>query len=199
MSDGRLYVEVAMVIAGIVAGSIPSGLLVAAMLGGGDLRRTGSGNIGATNALRVLGKKGALFTLIGDMAKGAIPVALARFADVREVALLLIGLGAIVGHIYSLFLRFRGGKGVATSFGVFLALSPAIALTCLVIWSAAVYFGRYSSVGALTAFSLLPVVSWLWTMEINVLLFAVAVSLLVCWQHKENIHRLRQGLEKPIR
>jgi len=199
MVNGHLYVEVAMVVAGVMAGSIPSGLLVAAMLGGSDLRQTGSGNIGATNALRVLGKKAALFTLIGDIAKGAIPVVLARFAEAREAALLLVGLGAIVGHIYSLFLRFRGGKGVATSFGVFLALSPAIALTCLVIWSAAVYFGRYSSVGALVSFSFLPVVAWFWTMNIKILLFALAVSILVCWQHRENLQRLRQGLEKPIR
>ena len=199
MPDGHLYLEVAMVLAGIMVGSIPSGLLVSALFGGRDLRQAGSGNIGATNALRVLGKKAALFTLIGDMAKGAIPVALARFAEVREEAVFLVALGTIVGHIYSIFLHFKGGKGVATSFGVFLALSPAIALTSLVVWGTAVYFGRYSSVGALAAFSLLPAVAWFWTMNANMLIFALAVSLLVCWQHKENIQRLRQGSEKPIR
>jgi len=199
MVNGHLYVEVALTVVGVIAGSIPSGLLVSVAFGGGDLRRTGSGNIGTTNALRVLGKKAALFTLIGDIAKGAIPVVLARFAEVREEALLLVGLGAIVGHIYSLFLRFKGGKGVATSFGVFLALSPAIALTSLIIWGVAICCGRYSSVGALAAFSLLPVVAWFWTMNLKMLIFTLVVSLLVCWQHKENIHRLRQGLENPIR
>ncbi len=199
MPDDHLYVEVAMIIAGVMAGSIPSGLLVAAIFGGLDLRQSGSGNIGATNALRVLGKKAALFTLIADMAKGGIPVVLARFLEMREEVVLIVGFGAIVGHIYSIFLRFKGGKGVATSFGVFLALSPVIALTSLIVWGAAVYFGRYSSVGALAAFSALPVVAWVWTMNVTMLLFALAVSLLVCWQHKENIQRLRQGLEKPIR
>jgi len=188
-----------MVIMGVIVGSIPSGLLVSAMFGGRDLRQTGSGNIGATNALRVLGKKAALFTLLGDMAKGALPVVLVRFAEVREEVVLFVGLGAIVGHIYSLFLRFKGGKGVATSFGVFLALSPTIALTSMIVWGMAVYLGRYSSVGALAAFSLLPAVAWFWTMNLNMARFALAVSLLVCWQHKENLQRLRQGLEKPIR
>ncbi len=191
--------EAIVILVAYLVGSIPSGVWVARACGGGDLRQSGSGNIGATNALRVLGKKAAALTLMGDMLKGAIPVGIARVLDFREEALLLVGLGAILGHLFSLYLGFRGGKGVATSFGVFLAMVPAVAATCLVVWGCGTYFGKYASVGALAAFSALPFATFFWTGKISLVLFSVLVSTLVCLRHAENIRRLIAGTEKALR
>jgi glycerol-3-phosphate acyltransferase PlsY len=191
--------ETIVIVLAYLVGSIPTGVWVARLHGGGDLRKSGSGNIGATNALRVLGKKAAVFTLVGDTLKGAVPIGIARTLDLGETAILLVGLAAIVGHLFPLYLRFRGGKGVATSFGVFLALVPSVAATCLLVWGCGVYFGRYSSVGALSAFAALPVATFFWTGKMSMVIFALLVSTLVCLRHAENIQRLIRGTETPIR
>jgi glycerol-3-phosphate acyltransferase PlsY len=191
--------EAIVILVAYLAGSIPSGVWVARACGGKDLRQSGSGNIGATNALRVLGKKAAVLTLMGDILKGAIPVGMARLLDLREVALLFVGLAAILGHLFPLYLRLKGGKGVATSFGVFLAMVPSVAATCLVVWGCGIYFGKYASVGALSAFAALPFATFFWTGKMNLVFFAALVSILVCLRHTENIQRLIRGTEKAIR
>jgi glycerol-3-phosphate acyltransferase PlsY len=191
--------EAMMILVAYLVGSIPSGVWVARACGGEDLRKSGSGNIGATNALRVLGKKAAVWTLVGDVLKGVFPVGVAHLLDFKEAALLLVGLAAILGHLFPLYLRFKGGKGVATSFGVFLAMVPAVAATCLVVWGCGMYFGKYSSVGALAAFAALPFATFFWTGRMNLVFFAVLVSTIVCLRHAENIQRLIRGTEKAIR
>ena len=186
--------EIGMILAAYLIGSIPFGLLISKMRGL-DPRRGGSGNIGATNVLRVVGKKEAALTLILDMLKGLVPIFSAGLLELQEQAVLLVALAVILGHIFPVFLKFKGGKGVATSFGVFLALSPKVALLALVFWIAGVYLGKYSSIGALTAFGVLPFLALLLKPESGFILFASVVSVLVYIRHWENIQRLIQGKE----
>ncbi|HEB74916.1 MAG TPA: glycerol-3-phosphate 1-O-acyltransferase, partial [Nitrospirae bacterium] len=138
-----------------IAGSIPFGLVIARARGV-DLRRSGSGNIGATNVLRTMGKKEAVFTLAGDIMKGAFAVALVKVSGYGDPYAGIAGLLAVLGHDYPVFMRFRGGKGVATSIGVLLVYAPYVGLLTVLIWLAAVFASRYSSLGALTAFTFLP-------------------------------------------
>ncbi len=136
-------------------GSIPTGLLIAKTKGI-DLRKVGSGNIGATNVLRAVGKEAALFTLLGDIAKGVAPVAIGKFLGFGVFDAGILGISAILGHNFSLFLKFKGGKGVATSIGVLLAFSPHVALLTITLWLLTARWTRYSSLSALVAFGLLP-------------------------------------------
>lgn len=190
-----MVVLVGVILAGYLIGSIPCGLLISKTTRGVDPRRQGSGNIGATNVLRVVGKKAAALTLACDALKGLLPVAISLFLGLQEQAVLLVGLAVILGHVFPLFLKFKGGKGVATSFGAFLALSPKVALVALLFWIGGIYFGKYSSIGALTAFGALPVLAFLLEPEPNFILLASVVSVLVYIRHWENIQRLLRGTE----
>ncbi|HET6370588.1 MAG TPA: glycerol-3-phosphate 1-O-acyltransferase PlsY, partial [Nitrospiria bacterium] len=164
-------------IIGYLLGSIPCGLLVALGVKGIDPRRSGSGNIGATNVLRTAGKKEGLLTLLGDLGKGYLAVFLAlKFAQGGEVWVLAAGLSAVLGHLYSIFLRFRGGKGVATSLGVLLAIHPAVALATFGLWAAGFLTSKISSVGALIAFGMLPLTVALLQGAGYFLLFSVVVT-----------------------
>jgi glycerol-3-phosphate acyltransferase PlsY len=185
-----------LIICAFIMGSIPVGMLVARAKGV-DLKKIGSGNIGATNVLRSLGKGPAALTLIGDMLKGTLAVALGRYFGLGTFYEGIIGLSAILGHNFSVFLGFRGGKGVATSLGVFILYSPRTALITFVIWIAVVITTKYSSLGALISFGLLP---------LNIILFdskeklpvALLVTLLILIRHTDNIQRLMKGTERKI-
>jgi acyl phosphate:glycerol-3-phosphate acyltransferase len=185
-----------LIICAFIIGSIPVGMLVARAQGV-DLKKVGSGNIGATNVLRSLGKGPAALTLIGDMLKGTLAVALGRYFGLGTFYEGIIGLLAILGHNFSVFLGFRGGKGVATSLGVFILYSPRTALITFVIWIAVVITTKYSSLGALISFGLLP---------LNIILFdskeklpvALLVTLLILIRHMDNIQRLMKGTERKI-
>jgi len=150
-----------LIIIAFIIGSIPVGVLLAKTRGV-DLKRVGSGNIGATNVLRSLGKGPAALTLLGDMLKGVVAVAFGKYFGMKPFHQGLIGLSAILGHNFSIFLHFRGGKGVATSLGVFILYSPKTALITFIIWTVVVLTTKYSSLGALISFGLLP---------LNVILF----------------------------
>ena len=185
-----------LIICAFIMGSIPVGMLVAKAKGV-DLKRVGSGNIGATNVLRSLGKGPAALTLLGDMLKGTLAVALGRYFGLGTFYEGIIGLSAILGHNFSVFLGFRGGKGVATSLGVFILYSPRTALITFVIWMAVVITTKYSSLGALISFGLLP---------LNIILFdskdkfpvALLVTLFILIRHTDNIQRLMKGTERRI-
>jgi acyl phosphate:glycerol-3-phosphate acyltransferase len=179
-------------------GSIPFGIIVA-KIKGVDLKKVGSGNIGATNVLRSLGKWPAVLTLFGDILKGAIAVAIGKFLGVGPVYEGLIGLSAILGHNFSIFLGFRGGKGVATSFGVLFIYTPQVAVITVIMWIIIVILTKYSSLGAIMSFGLLPVNVAVFDPHYRGKLFiTVLVTILILMRHKDNIRRLMKGTERKI-
>jgi acyl phosphate:glycerol-3-phosphate acyltransferase len=179
-----------------LAGSIPFGLLVTRALGLGDVRRIGSGNIGATNVLRTGNKGAAAATLLLDAAKGAVPLLLAR-AYVDEPAAQIAGLGAFLGHLFPVWLKFRGGKGVATFLGVVLALAWPVGLIACATWLLVAFTARISSLSALVAAAMTPV--WLWLLGPREAAWLGAVlAALVLVRHHTNIRRLIAGTEPRI-
>jgi acyl phosphate:glycerol-3-phosphate acyltransferase len=187
----------AAVIFGYLCGSIPFGVLLTRLAGTGDLRRVGSGNIGATNVLRTGRKLLAAATLAGDILKGTVAVVVAGFLFGRQAAL-YAALAAFLGHLFPLWLGFRGGKGVATYIGLLLGLALWLALTafCL-IWIAIAAVSRYSSLAALTATAATPVVLW-WNGNVAEAKLFLLLSALVWLMHRANIARLISGSESPI-
>lgn len=180
-----------------VIGSVPTGLLVAKKRGV-DLNKAGSGNIGATNVLRTTGKGAAIFTLAGDVLKGTAAALIGRhFFPGNAYAEGIIGVCAILGHDFSVFLKFRGGKGVATSLGVLGIYSPLTALFTVILWLMTVLITKYSSLGALISFGLLPI-TMLCFDEKEKLPVAVFVTILLFIRHRDNIKRLAAGSENRI-
>ncbi len=182
-----------------VIGSLPTGVVVSRVAGGRDPRLSGSGNIGTTNVLRTLGKKAAAATLLGDLAKGVIPVILATLIFPEDSALPFLAAGAaVIGHDFSFLLRFRGGKGVATTLGTLLVLAPLVAFLCLATWIAAVLLTRYSSAGALCASAACPVYSLILSGSGRLTLFCTAASILLWILHWQNIIRILDGTENRM-
>jgi acyl phosphate:glycerol-3-phosphate acyltransferase len=180
-------------------GSIPTGVLLSRTLGGEDVRRHGSGNIGAANVVRTSGfRVGALVGLI-DIFKGVIPVLIGRVIGVDDTALALIAVVAVLGHDYSLFLRFRGGKGVATTLGAALVLSPLPAMFAMLGWILVMYLGRYSSLASLVALGLLPILSVATAQPAPTIAAGIFLFILGVWKHRDNIGRLATGRESKFR
>jgi glycerol-3-phosphate acyltransferase PlsY len=179
-------------------GSIPFGVLVARTQGGVDIRRVGSGNIGATNVLRAVGKGAAAFTLLADVGKGALPVALGRWLGVATPVLATIALAAVGGHLFPVFARFRGGKGVATTLGVVLVAMPVVGSLLSLIWLAVATLSRYSSLASLTASAALPILTWVLDGRPAMLALSGALLVLVAFRHRENIARLLAGTEAKL-
>jgi glycerol-3-phosphate acyltransferase PlsY len=181
---------------GYLLGSIPFGLVVTRLAGTTDIRSVGSGNIGATNVLRT-GRKGlAAATLLGDMLKGTAAV-LAMYWSAGIDAALVAGLGAVLGHVFPVWLRFKGGKGVATYIGVLIAVAWPIAAAFGVIWAAVAALTRYSSLSGLIASAATPVLLWFYAGGKPALLF-VALTAIVFVMHRGNIVRLFAGTEAKI-
>ena len=180
---------------GYALGSIPFGLIFTRFAGLGDVRAIGSGNIGATNVLRT-GRKGlAAATLLGDALKGTAAVLIAR--NLGEGPALAAGLGAFLGHLFPVWLGFKGGKGVATFIGVLLAFSPAALGIFAIIWLGLAFALKYSSLAALAASAATPVVLWALGAPAQALLFLL-MGLLLWWKHAPNIRRLASGTEGRI-
>ncbi|PTM98896.1 acyl-phosphate glycerol-3-phosphate acyltransferase [Mycoplana dimorpha] len=180
---------------GYLLGSIPFGLILTRMAGLGDVRRIGSGNIGATNVLRTGNKKLAAATLVLDALKGTTAAAIAaRWGLDAGIA---AGFAAFIGHLFPVWLGFRGGKGVATYLGILLGLAPIMLAVFAAVWLAVAYLSRYSSLSALVATAATPVVLWLTGNEKVALLFAV-LTLITWWKHRANIARLMKGTESKI-
>jgi len=190
--------DVAAVAGAYLLGSVPFGLLIARLRGGVDLRRVGSGNIGATNVLRVVGKGAAALTLVGDIGKGALAVAIGRTLGVSPFILAMTALAAVVGHLLPVFLGFRGGKGVATTLGAVLAAMPAVGVLLLLIWIAVAAIWRYSSLAALVAAACLPVLAWLLDGRPVMVILGGTLFFLVLLRHRDNISRLWRGTEGKI-
>lgn len=189
--------SILLIIIAFILGSIPFGVIVAKQKGI-NLKKVGSGNIGATNVLRSVDKISALLTLLGDILKGTAAVALGRYFSAGPVAEGVIGFSAILGHNFSVFLKFRGGKGVATSFGVLLIYSPKIALITFIIWLAIVLMTKYSSLGAITAFGLLPVNTFVFDYTEARMGVSIAIAVLILARHANNISRFIKGSETKI-
>lgn len=180
-------------------GSIPNGLIVGKMLGDVDLRQFGSKNIGATNAFRVLGPWPALLVFLTDAAKGVAGVYLGQILAGTPLALLAGGIAAIAGHNWSVFLGFKGGRGVATGLGVVAVLSPKVTLIVFLVWALIVYFTRYVSLGSIVAAALVPILMWFLGEQYEFLIFGVIAALFVIVRHKPNIQRLLKGEELKIK
>ncbi|MDP5334316.1 MAG: glycerol-3-phosphate 1-O-acyltransferase PlsY [Paracoccaceae bacterium] len=181
---------------GYLMGSVPFGMVLTRVMGLGNLRDIGSGNIGATNVLRTGSKKAAALTLLLDGGKGAVAVLLAR-AMAGEDAAQIAGLAAMLGHCYPVWLRFQGGKGVATHIGLVLALAWPVGLAVCATWLVAAAASRTSSLAALAAAAL----STFWMVllgEGQALLLGAILTLLIFWRHRSNISRLRAGTEPRI-
>ena len=187
-----------LVVIGYVLGSIPFCVVVSKALNLPDPRTVGSKNVGFTNVLRLSGAKAGVLTLLGDMGKGWI-IGWAAMQWLQTESLMMVAaLSPIVGHVFSPFLGFKGGKGVATALGTVLGLSPSIGTLLLLIWLGAVAIWRYSSGGALAAFGLFPVVAIVNEQRQEFLIFAIVVSTLIWIKHKDNIVRLWKGTEGKI-
>jgi glycerol-3-phosphate acyltransferase PlsY len=178
-----------------LVGSIPFGLILSKLFAKRDIRSAGSGNIGATNVMRVLGKKLGVLTLMFDILKGAIFVILAEVVTHSEIWASLAGLAAFLGHLYPIYLKFRGGKGVATSVGIFLFLAPYALLVDIVIFLLVVYQTRYVSLGSIIAAALLPVILLVFSYSYVYVILAVIMGGFIILRHRDNIQRLKQGRE----
>ncbi|WP_320046780.1 glycerol-3-phosphate 1-O-acyltransferase PlsY [uncultured Ilyobacter sp.] len=187
-----------------VMGSIPTGVIIGKKLKGIDIREHGSKNSGATNAYRVLGARYGVMVLAADAAKGFFPVMFADLAGVKGTFLILVGLITIMGHSLSIFLKFKGGKGVATSLGVFLYLVPQIMLVTIGVFVIVAYFSKYVSLASVTCAALLPILTLIMPIReslIRVELFIMTflIGAFVIYRHRTNISRLMNGSENKFK
>lgn len=183
--------------AAFLIGSVPFGYLIGRLFFRTDLRAEGSGNIGAMNALRTLGKGGGAAVLLLDALKGFVPVVLALRSGVGPAA--AVAAAAVLGHCFSPWLGWKGGKGVATSFGAIFALCWPAGLIAVGGWIAGALLTRYSSVGSMLGSVLAPVALWLFTHSPADTLYGVVATMFIVYTHRENLARLRAGTEGPIR
>jgi acyl phosphate:glycerol-3-phosphate acyltransferase len=190
-----MLTDLALIVLAYLLGSLSFGLLIARMYGGADLRRRGSGNIGATNVARTLGKTAGILTLLGDGAKGLVAVLLAQVWGQASILPAVVACAAVLGHMFPLYHGFRGGKGVATALGVLLPTLPLPLLGGLLVWLVVMTIWRYVSVGSILAALVVPLLAVLWSYPWSLVLAAVLIALLVLYKHRDNVHRLRQGSE----
>lgn len=179
-------------------GSIPNGLMIGKFLRGIDLREHGSKNIGATNAYRVLGWKAALWVFLTDAAKGVVGVLLGSLLTGTPIGMLAGGIAAMTGHNWSLFLKFSGGKGVATGLGVIFVLVPKVTAIVFAVWCVIVYLTRYVSLASIVAAVLVPILMLVFAADTAYLYFGVVAALFVVVRHRANISRLLSGQELKI-
>jgi len=186
-----------LVLLGYVLGSVPTGYLVGRVLGV-DVRKVGSGNIGTANVLRVAGKRAAVLTLTGDMLKGFVPVVIARLLVSNHWLIAAVAFAAVVGHCWPVFLRFKGGKAVATGAGTTIGLAPILGLGLFAFWWAIVLLSRYTSLGAISVMVVSPVVFWLSGQPLPYVLYTIVGGALVLWRHRENARALIKGTERKV-
>jgi glycerol-3-phosphate acyltransferase PlsY len=199
VSNTRMQIlDYSLIIAGYLFGSISSAIIVCKLMRLPDPRTLGSNNPGATNVLRFGGKKAAAIVLLGDMVKGVIPVVAARLVGADALVLGVVGFAAFIGHLYPLFFGFRGGKGVATAFGVFAALSWQVGLAVAGTWLLMAKVFKISSLAALTAAVLAPLYIWWLSGEQHWVSISIVMSAILIWRHRSNIQNLLSGKESSI-
>ena len=187
-----------LVVGGYLVGSIPTGVILARLFSATDIRREGSGNIGATNVYRVLGAKLGVITLVGDVVKGMVPVILTRFFMGDEVWIASVALATFLGHLYPLFLRFRGGKGVATALGVFMVIAPLVTAGAVIVFIVVVMRWKYVSLGSLAASASMPLFLGAGGYSMVYGGLSMMIGGLIFYRHGGNIKRLREGKEKKL-
>lgn len=187
-----------LILGGYLLGSFSSAIVVCKLLNLPDPRGQGSGNPGATNVLRFGGKKAAILVLVLDILKGFVPVILGHLVAVSPTVLALITLAAFLGHLYPVFFKFQGGKGVATAFGCLLALHWLVGLAVLATWLVMAFAFRYSSLSAITAAMLAPAYIFWFTGQWQYILLSAVMCALLLWRHRSNIHKLINGQEDQI-
>lgn len=180
-------------------GSIPNGLILGKAVWGVDLRQHGSKNIGATNAWRTIGKAGGISIFALDFLKGAVSAYLGLYLGGSELAGVLCGILAIAGHSWSVFLAFKGGKGVATGLGVIAALMPMVTLIVFAVWFAIVYFTGYVSLGSIIGAALVPILTLFFGLHTEFLILGLIAAVFIIYRHKSNIERLLNGTESKIK
>ena len=197
-ATGKTKVEFIVIILSYLFGSIPTGLLLTKAFSKQDPRQVGSQNIGATNIYRVAGKKLAFMTLAGDALKGLVPVVVAMSLQFSDRWVALAGMAAFVGHLYPVFLGFRGGKGVATALGVFVAICPLAVVIDFFLFAGILATWRIVALGSMSAAALMPVLLWLLTGSQPYLIMSVCVGILIIYRHRANIQRVIAGQENRI-
>ncbi|NLO78787.1 MAG: glycerol-3-phosphate 1-O-acyltransferase PlsY [Xanthomonadaceae bacterium] len=183
---------------GYLFGSVSAAIIVCRLMRLPDPRTEGSGNPGATNVLRVGGKKAAALTLLGDLLKGTIPLLIARAIEPEPLTLALVGMAAFFGHLYPIFFGFKGGKGVATGLGVLLGWHWAAFVATALTWLIVARVGKISSLAALTAFLLAPLYVWFSTGSTELIGATVVLTIVTYWRHRSNISKLLAGTESRI-
>ena len=180
--------------------AIPTGVVIARLMGGEDVRQKGSGNIGATNVYRVAGKLAGVLTLVGDTLKGFLPLlAFKTWLEPTPTQLGIASAVAILGHCYPVYLKFKGGKGVATALGIFLVLSPKAVFFALIVFILTVAITRYISLGSVLAALSAPLVILLLNHQQPIFLATLFIAVLVIWRHNSNIRRLLDGTENRFK
>ena len=190
--------DLSLVIAAYLLGSISSAIIVCRLMGLPDPRTQGSNNPGATNVLRIGGKKAAAITLLGDSLKGFFPVLACHFLDRSELVFALVGGAAFLGHLYPLFFGFKGGKGVATALGVQFGLGWAIGAAVAATWLFMAKVANVSSLAALISMALAPLYIWLLWPSVELIVMQILVTLLLIWRHRSNIQKMLSGDEDRI-
>lgn len=186
------------IVAAYLIGSVPFALLLARLWGTGDLRRVGSGNLGAANVLRTTGLTAGVLVAALDIAKGAASVMLAQQLSVDRRSVAAAGFAALIGHVYPIWLRLRGGKGVATACGVFSVLTPSAMLPVLAIFVVTVWATKYVSLGSVVASLALPPIAYGGGSPVPVMVTACAASAIIIFRHRSNLVRLRTGTERRL-
>ena len=187
-----------LVVGGYLVGSIPTGVILARLFSATDIRREGSGNIGATNVYRVLGAKLGVITLVGDVLKGVVPVILTRFFMGDDVWIASVALSTFLGHLYPLFLGFHGGKGVATALGIFIVISPLVTAGGVIVFVVVVMRWKYVSLGSLAASASMPLFLVIGEYAVVYGALGLMIGCLIFYRHGDNIKRLRDGKEKKL-
>jgi glycerol-3-phosphate acyltransferase PlsY len=204
MDVATLVVDLLLIVGAYLCGSIPVGVLVARLTGGVDPRTVGSGRTGGTNALRALGRKRAVVVVVGDLAKGAVPVLVARYVSGSAVVEVLCGLAAVAGAIWSVFVGFRSGRGVGTGVGTMLVIQPLAVLLALPVFIAVILITRYVSLGSLLgSAALVPAMLLIWAVASGTVppsyLVYTAIGVVLIWiAHRDNIDRLLHGTERKF-
>lgn len=197
-----LIIDIIIIVASYLVGSIPTGYLIGKYLFNVDIKNLGSGNIGATNVLRTLGKKMGILTLIGDALKGVIPVVFAiiyKPYPLNQTLVFFCALMAFLGHLFPIYLRFKGGKGVATALGIYLVLFPLQVLYAAIIFFLVVLKTRYVSLGSILAALSMPLFVSFAAKDAYQVILCLIIIALVIYKHKDNIHRLMEGKENKLK